>query len=442
MKTRFFAAILTISTLMSAPAGVLAAPSAGEDARFFVQTGNGLIKGALGVRHQFEDGFTTEASGLQLQLAKLMGVKVYEVKKYTILPADELPDVAAVTPDVLPVAEPTAEPVAQPAETTEPKARPTKAPAPRVRPTDSEPWGVAMVRDGDDEHYGVGVTVAVLDTGVLTSHPDLTRRVKQCVDFSQAKSPVVEGKCADGNGHGTHVAGIIAADGGADNKGIVGVAPEAELFAFKVCGNSGSCWSDDIAVGIRTATDRGANIINLSLGSDAKSSLIEDAVNYAASKGVLVVAASGNDGPYEGSIDYPGALASVIAVGALDEQKAVADFSSRGINMTTELGVINEGDIEFVAPGVNVESTYRDGGYAVLSGTSMASPHAAGLAAALWVADPISSASATRELLREYAHDIALSGEDNDSGYGLPMMTKPLVSQQALPLVIEIPLEL
>ena len=98
----------------------------------------------------------------------------------------------------------------------------------------------------------------------------------------------------------------------------------------KVCGPSGSCWSDDIATAIRYAADQGANVISMSLGSNSESTLIRDAITYAVGKGVLIVAAAGNDGPLDGSIDYPGANANVVAVGAIDSSEVVASWSSRG----------------------------------------------------------------------------------------------------------------
>lgn len=142
----------------------------------------------------------------------------------------------------------------------------------------------------------------------------------------------IKNGCADGNGHGTHVAGTIAANGGSDGNGIYGVAPEANLWVIKVCGNSGSCWGDDIAAGIRYAANNGANIISMSLGGDSPDSQILSAVDYAVNKNVLVVAAAGNDGPADGSIDYPGAYVKVIAIGAIDSSGDVPSWSSRGIN--------------------------------------------------------------------------------------------------------------
>ena len=138
--------------------------------------------------------------------------------------------------------------------------------------------------------------------------------------------------------------------------------------------------------------------------------------------GVLVVAAAGNDGPYVGSVDYPAASNKVIAVGALDVNKVISDWSSRGINSQTTAYLVEDGDIEFAAPGVSVESTWKDGGYAILSGTSMAAPHISGLAAKLWQKDALAPADATRDLLRKFSTDLLPLGDDDDSGWGIPTL--------------------
>ncbi len=365
--------------------------AASDDTRYFVKSTSGWWKKSFGVRHNFDNGFTTDLSGSQLWIAKFFGVEIEPVKKLNVLP-----DVAQA-------------PVVG-----------GKVTAQRVKPSEQTPWGVKSVYNDpllSKPSGGLGVNVAILDTGILKTHPDLKNRIKTCKDFSGPVA-IADGKCDDKNGHGTHVAGIIAADGGSDGLGIYGMAPEANLFAYKVCSNNGTCWADDIAVALRTATDDGANIVNMSLGSDTPSQLITDATNYAVSKNVLVIAAAGNDGPYVGSIDYPGADANVVAVGAVDKDIHIPDWSSRGSNSTTKPYVVEEGDIEFAAPGVNIESTWKDGGYAILSGTSMATPHVAGLAAKEWQKDALNPASATRELLHKLTIDLLPIGDDDNSGFG------------------------
>ena len=174
----------------------------------------------------------------------------------------------------------------------------------RKMPSDQTPWGVETVYNDSavaSTSGGSGVNVVLLDTGIDSSHPDLKNRIYACKDFTNPRKPVINGKCGDKNGHGTHVGGIIAADASNDGLGIYGIAPAASISAFEVCGNNGSCFADDVAAALKTAADSGANIVNMSLGGNFDSSLIREAVEYAASKGVLMVAASGNDGPDEGS---------------------------------------------------------------------------------------------------------------------------------------------
>lgn len=283
-------------------------------------------------------------------------------------------------------------------------------------PSDQTPWGIERVYNDNtvaSTSGGLGVDVAVLDTGVYADHLDLTRRIEQCTDFTHPRGEV-NGKCEDKNGHGTHTSGTILADGGSDGLGIFGVAPEADLLAYKVCGNNGLCWADDIAAALRATADRGAEVASMSLGADSESSLIRDAINYATGNGVLVVAAAGNDGPDDGSIDYPGANARVVAVGATDSNDNVPSWSSRGINDGDF--TVEEREVEFGTPGVSVESTWVDGSYNTISGTSMATPHVSGLAAKLWQGN----ASDTRSFLQSIAQDIADTGDDTATGFGLP----------------------
>lgn len=401
MRVKKLAYILAFSVLVCNASPALAAKSQLTANRYFIKSKGAIWKNGLNVRHTLDGGFTADLSDWQIRVAKLFGVEMEPVLKLSILPSDA--DSDAAEPEVV-------------------SALPKAAPEELVRsvPAKQIPWGVSAVVDipagGDD------VTVAVLDTGVDSLHPDLSRRISECKNFTLSKSPFIDDTCEDRNGHGTHISGIIAADGGKDGLGIFGIAPNAELLAFKVCDVDGVCFADDIAIAIRTAVDDGANIIVISAGADTSSTLIENAVSYAKDKKVLVIAAAGNDGPYAGSIDYPAAYSYVISVGAVDDDMIVPEWSSRGDNVRTKSRVINEGDIEFVAPGVNVESSWKDGGYAILSGTSMAAPHVAGLAALLWDADDKDPAGAVHEKLYEATVDLEPAGEDDDSGYGFPTL--------------------
>ncbi|WLR53175.1 S8 family serine peptidase [Bacillus tianshenii] len=309
-------------------------------------------------------------------------------------------------------------------------------------PSDQTPWGIeAMYKDPDISATsgGSNIRVAVLDTGAYIEHPDLTNNVEQCKDFSQHRAPIIEGACDDKNGHGTHVSGTILADGGSGS-GVYGVAPDAKLWAYKVLGNSGSGYADDIAAAIQHAADEGqANgvhvVISMSLGSSSKSSLIADAVTYAMNNEALVVAAAGNDGPDPDTIGYPGGLQDAVGVAALEDVQEngtyrVADFSSRGNPDTDGDYIIGERDVEVSAPGRAIESTWNDGGYNTISGTSMATPHVSGLAAKIWATNPSLSNQQLREELqsRAKANDIegglyAAPGDDMASGFGFPTVS-------------------
>ncbi len=361
-----------------------------EKSRYLVKSSNAKLKALFGVQHNFKEGFTADLTTAELKLLKRFNIKVEEVPLYNILAKPVCGDGACQGNEA----------------TTCPSDCP---PQPRTcTPTTQKPYGVAMVNGGSG---GSGVRVAILDTGVYR-HRDLD--LSLCVDTTKRG---IKTGCNDDNGHGTHVAGIVSADSGDDGLGIYGVAPDTSLFAIKVCGSSGLCWADDIAEGIYYAADKGANIISLSLGSDSLSVIIKEAIGYAFNKGVLVVAAAGNDGSADGSIDYPAAHIGVVAVGAIDSLKDVPDWSSRGLNDGDY--IVEEREVMFGAPGVNVESTWNDGCYKLLSGTSMATPHVSGLAAKLWQG----SAEATKTYLQELAklNDLHTPGDDTATGFGLPV---------------------
>lgn len=208
---------------------------------------------------------------------------------------------------------------------------------------------------------GEGVKVAVLDTGIDLDHPDLEEGIVATEDFT---GDGVE----DINGHGTHCAGIIGAR--LNQTGFVGVAPKVDLLVGKVLGNDGSGAFHWIADGVLWAVEQGASIISMSLGGPYSSNRLYQAIHVALAKGAMVICAAGNEGSlFQNSIGYPGRYGGVLTVASHDENGNRSGFSSRG------------GEIDVMAPGSNIWSTFKDGGYAELSGTSMAAPFVAGLAA-------------------------------------------------------------
>lgn len=251
---------------------------------------------------------------------------------------------------------------------------------------------------------GQGVKVAVLDTGIDSDHPDLQSAISTSADFT---GDGIE----DTNGHGTHCAGVIGAR--LNDVGFVGVAPKCELIIGKVLANNGSGEYAWIAEGIEWAVGAGADIISMSLGGPASTHELYKAIHMALANGVHVVCAAGNEGSMlQNSVGYPGRYGGVITVAAHDRNGNRSGFSSRG------------GELDVMAPGSNIWSTYKDAGYAELSGTSMATPFVAGLAALVvskHKADPGSwTPVQNNEDLRQHLLRMATHPgyHDNLSGYG------------------------
>ena len=256
---------------------------------------------------------------------------------------------------------------------------------------------------------GQGIDVAVVDTGVASGHADLGATACSGVAFLSDSGVARTGQGAqDPNGHGTHVAGIIAATMGT-GLGTAGVAPGVRVLPVRVLNAEGSGWASDVARGIRWSVDHGAEVINLSLGG-GESWSVTQAVDYAESKGVVVIAAAGNDGTGPGGSDppanYPGALADVVAVASLDANTVVSSFSSRGAY------------VDVAAPGGSILSTVRTGGWARMSGTSMATPHVAGVVAVLLAVEPDLAPAEVRARLAASAQDAGPIGHDHAYGWG------------------------
>lgn len=265
-------------------------------------------------------------------------------------------------------------------------------------------WGINHVEAPlawQQGYTGRGVNIAVLDTGIERNHPDLIDNIKGGVNFTSSD----RNDWNDREGHGTHVAGIIGAVN--NNFGTVGIAHEANLYGVKVLGDDGSGSLFDVIAGIDWAISNGMNIINLSLGTDTQSLALQQMVDAAYNQGILVVAAAGNTGSGNDTIQYPAKYHSVIAVGAINQNNQRASFSSTGPA------------VEVVAPGQSILSTYIGNSYATLNGTSMAAPYVAGNLALKLQAYPDLSHTELRQKLQENAIDLGEPGRDQLFGYGL-----------------------
>lgn len=242
------------------------------------------------------------------------------------------------------------------------------------------------------------VVIAVIDTGVDLANPEFAGRLTAGRDFVNGDTGA-----QDDEGHGTHVASIAAA--AADNGlGGSGVAPATRIMPVKVLDADGGGTSFDVAQGIRWAADSGAKVINLSLGSRDFAQVVAEAVAYALSKDVVVVAAAGNSAT---AVEYPARLPGVLAVSAVDRQLALASFSNRGP------------EIDIAAPGVDILATLPGGRMEAWPGTSMAAPFVAGAAALVRAVSPDLTQSQVAARLTATARDIGPAGKDSSFGSGL-----------------------
>jgi len=261
-------------------------------------------------------------------------------------------------------------------------------------------WGPQSIKANwvwDSERGNKNVTIAIIDSGIDYNHEDLnTNYIAGGFDWVNNDSDPM-----DDYGHGTHCAGIAAAiiDNG---KGIAGIA-QVNLMAEKVLDGTGGGTEWDVAQGIVHAADNNADIISLSLGGDADVQVEEDACLYAWNHSCLLVAAAGNNNKW---VKYPGAYETVIAVGAINQTDQRWGSSSWGPNL------------ELVAPGVGILSTYPSDNYATLQGTSMAAPHVAGVAALMWSKYPTLTNHEVRDILSHTADDLGPDGFDQYYGYG------------------------
>lgn len=278
-------------------------------------------------------------------------------------------------------------------------------------------WGFTEVQAANTHQLGFtgkGIKIGIIDSGVDRKHPDL--------DIAGGISFVgLPNEYHDDNGHGTHVAGIIAAR---DNDiGIIGVAPEAELYAIKVMGNDGLGNNSDVVKGIEWAIENKLDIINLSLTTEQKSVIMELALHNAYEKGIIIVGAAGNnEKEFMKPVDvlYPARFPTVIAVGAVNKNNEKTSFSYYGKSL------------EFVAPGKEINSTYiknpeNNTRYETSSGTSMAAPFVSGIAALYKEAYPMLDNKKIRSLMQADTIDLGAPGKDPLFGYGLVQAPQRLI---------------
>mmetsp|Transcript_23186 Transcript_23186/g.53797 ORF Transcript_23186/g.53797 Transcript_23186/m.53797 type:complete len:569 (-) Transcript_23186:1240-2946(-) len=274
------------------------------------------------------------------------------------------------------------------------------------RTQQSELYGIRDVQAYDAWAYsrGKGVKVCVIDSGFQRGHEDFIGNNIDGYTNLRDNLPWYQ----DGNGHGTHVTGTIAA---ANNlEGVVGVSPEAEIYVVRVFNNQGGfTYSSGLVDAAQRCVDAGAKIISMSLGGSERSDFEQDAfASFYRSGGVLSIAAAGNSGggPWVG-LSYPASYEEVISVAAVDRNKRRASFSQ--VNAF----------VDIAAPGVDIRSTYPTNRYRSLSGTSMATPHVSGVAALLWSFRPNASAASIQQALFDSAMDLGSRGRDDSYGWGL-----------------------
>ncbi|MDP2365418.1 MAG: S8 family peptidase, partial [Ignavibacteria bacterium] len=262
----------------------------------------------------------------------------------------------------------------------------------------SQQWGMFKIEAANETNQSAWdvtngnptVKIAILDTGIEITHQDLASKIVLSRNFTTSPTN------SDKNGHGTHVAGVAAAITN-NNIGVTGVGYNSSLMNVKVLGDNGSGYYSWVASGIIWAADNGAKVINMSLGGSSASQTLLDAVNYAWGKGVVLAAAAGNKD--SNSPTYPAYYEKVMAVAATDSNDQKASWSTWG------------SWVDVAAPGVSIYSTYKNNSYTSFSGTSMASPHAAGLAGLVWATKNLCSTnSCVRARIENNADAISGTG--------------------------------
>lgn len=267
----------------------------------------------------------------------------------------------------------------------------------------STPYGIDMVNAPSVwEQFGArgsGVKVCVLDTGLAAGHSDLTSSKLSGYSGNEAVTPWDR----DQSGHGTHVTGTIAA---ADNsRGVVGVAPDVEVYTVRVFDNRGFFFGSDVVAAAEACRDAGVDIISMSLGGPSYDQDELEIFEELYEQGIISIAASGNSGDTDYS--FPASYEVVISVAAVNSNRNVASFSTRNNR------------VDVAAPGVNIRSTWNNGRYASISGTSMATPHVSGVIALMRSYKPSASPDEIVNALIATAENPNTSGRDNSYGHGV-----------------------
>ena len=262
--------------------------------------------------------------------------------------------------------------------------------------------------------------VAVVDTGVRATHEDFARGQVRC-DLGADFTGEGLGGCSDPKGHGTHVAGIVGALAG-NGKGVASIAPGTSILPVRVLDSTGSGGSIAVAKGIVHAADKGAKVINLSLGGPGGSSALDAAVQYATDRGALVVVSAGNNRTSGNEVNYPAASAGALSVASTDQGGSSSSFSYSGPS------------VDLAAPGGGIASLWADSdrAYAMASGTSMAAPAVSAVASLYRAANPAATPAEVTSALLRTASDIEAPGRDDNTGAGL-VNPSALLACQASP---------
>lgn len=275
-----------------------------------------------------------------------------------------------------------------------------------VQPAQSVPWGISKIKADLVSNISTGsmIKIAVLDSGIDLTHLDLKENIMGGYNAISRKA-----SASDDNGHGTHVAGVIAASN--NSIGVVGVSSKSSLYAVKVLDSAGNGYLSDLIEGIEWSITNRMNIINMSLGVQDSQSL-HDAIIKANQAGIVLVAAAGNRPYYP--VDYPAAYPEVISVVSTNDNDQIDILCPRG-------------KIDISAPGINIYSTFKGGSYSTLTGTSMAAPHVTGVVALL-LSTPVKSdlngdgkvtPLEVKQRLQSTATDLGVAGIDDTYGAGL-----------------------